>query len=112
MPITEDKNSKVIIYCTKCFGEGSYEPDDSCIEMVCPDCKGEGKKEIPTREWVEQATLNVKSDELGFYTFEDMMKAFRLGVLAECGDFPIYDYIGPEGVIKKYFRPSTKEEVV
>jgi hypothetical protein len=41
----------------------------------------------------------------GFYTYSDMVKAYRLGTLAESGNFPPRDYFGAEGVINKYFKP-------
>lgn len=103
MPITNDTESKVSFYCSDCCGdgEGENEGDD------CKRCGGSGKLIKSTVEWL---TINLKKetyDTPGLYTFDDMMKAFELGTLAEAGCFPSNGYTGAgaEGVVENFFVP-------
>lgn len=94
MPINNDPKDKVILFCSECEGEGEE----------CKECNGTGHTEMSVETWMQKnVTDNVVGD--GVYSFSDMVKAFRLGTLAESGNFPPRDYIGGERVIEKYFKP-------
>lgn len=94
MPVNNDLEEKVILFCSECEGEGEE----------CSECKGTGIRKMTVEDWMRKnVTDNAVGD--GVYTYSDMVKAYRLGTLAESGNFPPRDYFGAENVINKYFKP-------
>lgn len=93
MPINNNPNTKVNLYCPECDGEAEN----------CSHCNEIGLIQMTVEEWMNKNIKSNCTDE-GIYSFNDMVKAFELGVLAESGDFPSQDYIGGEKVIQKYFK--------
>lgn len=118
MSITTDKNSQVKFFCSECSGDGEvYEDSDYGPEssmgvspQKCKKCDGTGKVVLSTIEWMKKNLGTEVSTISGLYTFDDMMKAFELGVRAESGDFPHEDYMGAEKVIKKYFIEQSENK--
>lgn len=111
MPINDDKDLKSSFVCDNCHGDGefdmpSYSHPPLITDDICKKCKGEGFIEKSSYEWFSEKVKKIKSDNPGLYTFEDMMRAFQLGVLAESGGLSHRDYIGAEALIEKYFKPT------
>ena len=104
MPITTDKNSEVKLFCSNCYGDGENN------SVPCETCKGTGKILMPIQDWIKKNFKQEDTNNPGLYTFDDMMKAFQLGIIAECGDLPHEDYVGSVKLIQRYFTQIDNEK--
>jgi hypothetical protein len=104
MPINDNKELISSFICAYCDGDGRIEQPSCDIDEECENCKGTGFVELSSVEWFKESMRDITSNKSGLYTFEDMMRAFKLGVMAESGQLSPKDYIPTELLIEKFFK--------